>query len=340
MHNIEENDRQEGTEQAWHHLTVIRPDFSLSNNWLLEWDVEPRQTFIRKQSGDLVEVPFRQLVCTDNETILVGYPYNPETYKPLLNSEFLKLAQDCVAGTQHKLVSAGSVRGRGRTFLSFKIEGLESFRAGGRAFDAYLNFGNGHDKSSVIWANTSNTCSVCDNTFSANLYSAMRSGSEQLDGNRMSARLRHTINFDAKLPDIVDLVEKAVGVQAEFAQAFESLADKPCTPAVARNVYAGFIAAPDVQTLSSRGRNLADQLVDLFAHGRGNRGETRADVFSGVTDYYSNLVGRDAQKRFVSSEFGNGAQRKRDMWAIVNDDEAFSQANARGEKLLVEPVKA
>ena len=339
MHNIEENDRQEGTQQAWHHLTVIRQDLSLDNNWLNDWDVEPRPTFIRKADGNLVEIPFRQLVCSDNEEILVGYPFNPETYKPLLNSAFLQLARECVAGTGHKLVSSGSVRGRGRTFLSFKIEGLESFKAGGRSFDSFLNFGNGHDKSSVIWANTSNTCSVCDNTFSANLYSAMRAGAESLDGNKMSARLRHTINFDAKLPDIVDLVEKAVGVQAEFAVAFESLTSKPCSPAVARNVYAGFIAAPDVKTLSSRGRNLADQLVDLFAHGRGNRGENRADLFSGVTDYYSNLVGKDAQKRFVSSEFGNGAQRKRDMWKIVNDDEDFAFVQARGERVLAE-VKA
>src|SRR4029450_11740210 len=171
MHNIEENDRQEGIEQAWHHLTVIRPDFSLERNWLREWDVEPRPTFIRKADGDLIEIPFRQLFCRDAESILVGSPYNPDTYKPLLNSEFLALAEDCVSGSGHKLVSGGSVRNRGRTFLSFKIEGLESFEAGGRHFDAYLNFGNGHDKSSVIWANTSNTCSVCDNTFSANLYS-------------------------------------------------------------------------------------------------------------------------------------------------------------------------
>ena len=251
MHNIEENDRQEGTEIAWHELTHLRPDFSLDNNWLRDWDVEPRRVFVEtgRDLDDRIEIPFRQLVCTDDDSILVGYPYNPETYKPLLNSEFLKLAEDCVAGTGHKLVSGGSVRNRGRTFLSFKIEGLESFKAGGRSFDSFLNFGNGHDKSSVIWANTSNTCSVCDNTFSANLYSAMRAGAESLDGNKMSARLRHTINFDAKLPDIVDLVEKAVGVQAEFAVAFESLTSKPCSPAVARNVYAGFIAAPDVKTL-------------------------------------------------------------------------------------------
>jgi hypothetical protein len=334
MHNIEEIDKQEGIEQAWHHLTVIRPDFDLDHNWLKEWDVEPRKTFIRKGDETLIEIPFRQLVCTDDEDILIGYPYNPETYKPLTNADFLKLAEDCVSGTGHKLVSAGSVKNRGRTFLSFKIEGLDSFKAAGRTFDAYLNFGNGHDKSSVIWANTSNTCTVCDNTFSANLYQAMKAGAGSLDGNSMSARLRHTINFEAKLPSIVDLVEKAVGVQAEFAAAFESLTEKAVDEKLAREVYAGFIAASDVKEISSRGRNLADQMVDLFQHGRGNRGENRADLFSGVTDYYSNLVGRDATKRFVSSEFGNGAARKREFWGIVNNDEKFVKTAVRGAGLL------
>jgi hypothetical protein len=42
----------------------------------------------------------------------------------------------------------------------------------------------------------------------------------------------------------------------------------------------------------------------------------------------------------VSSEFGNGAQRKRDMWAIVNSDDAFAAANSRGERLLVELPKS
>jgi hypothetical protein len=52
MHNITDIDKQEGIEDAWHHLTVIRPDFSMDNNWLREWDIEPRKAYIKKGDGE------------------------------------------------------------------------------------------------------------------------------------------------------------------------------------------------------------------------------------------------------------------------------------------------
>lgn len=328
MHNLKETDKQQGVKQAWHHLTEIVPDLSLDKNWLADWDVQPQKLYIGKH---MKEIPFSQLTCTDDESILVGQPYNPLTYKPITNAQFIQLARESVAGTGHELVSAGSVRGRGRTFLSFKVDGLGKYYAGGRTFDPYLNYGNGHDKSSVLWVNTSNNATVCDNTYTINLFKA-----EQAERNGgVGVRQRHTINAEMKFPEIARLVDAAVGVQAEFAAAFESLAEQNITVEDAQRAYAGFVAGPDVDTLATRGRNIVEVMTALFLHGRGNHGQNLADLFSGVTDYYTHEISRNnAQRQFLSSEFGSGAARKNAFWSIVCDGEKLDETIIRGAKVL------
>jgi hypothetical protein len=323
MHNITDIDRQEGVEQAWHGLTVIRPDLDLNNNWLRTWDVESRALFL--DNG--VQVPFAQLVATDNPDILIGYPYNPETFQPITNEKFLELAKDAISGTPHKLISVGSVRGRGRTFLTFQLKELETFESGGRTFDPFLNMGNGHDKSSVLWVNTSNICTVCDNTFSFNL-----SKIEHDQGFNLSQR--HTRNAELVFPSMVKLIDSAVGVQHEFAQAFDSLSKIKTDEQEARQVYAGFIAAPDVERLSTRGRNIVNTMVESFRSGRGNKGESLSDLFQGVTDYYTHS-GKNRARQFASSEFGSAAARKREFWGIVRDLDKLDQTAQRGKAVLI-----
>ena len=51
MHNIDENDIQEGLVQAWHGLTTICLDLSLQKNNLREWDIEHVPVYVRV--GDL-----------------------------------------------------------------------------------------------------------------------------------------------------------------------------------------------------------------------------------------------------------------------------------------------
>ncbi len=334
MHNITETDKQEGTKQAWHGLTIIREGLSLAVNWLREWEIIARPLFLQPESNDSaswIEVPFKQLVASDDSKILIGYPFNPETFRPLTNAEFLNMIHDAVEGTGHKLQSIGTIRNRGRRFASFEIQSLDKFTAGGRKFEPFLNFGDGCDKSSVLWANTSNTCTVCDNTFSMNL-AGVKSGSGDL-----SVSERHTKNIVFRLPAISKLIDQAIGVQAEFAAAFETLATQPVTMTQAARVYAGFITAPDVEKMSVRGLNITNRLTDLFKSGKGNNGQSRADLLSGATDYFTHENSGKSTNRarqFVSADFGVGAQRKVDFMSLVQSDERMGKAEARGAALF------
>ena len=326
-HRIEENDKQEGLKQAWHGLTTIREGMSLDKNWLREWDVVCVPVFL--EGGK--RIPFEQIVCSDNPELLIGAPFNPETYKPITNADFLKMIGDAVSGTGHKLTSIGSVRNRGRTFASFEIEKLEAFTAGGRQFMPYLNFGNGHDKSSVLWANTSNICTVCDNTFTFNLFAV-----ENKESQGMKLRTRHTVNATARLPEMSKLVGEAIGVQREFAAAFESLATIQVGIDSARKVFAGFVNAPDQSVLTDHSEKVTNRLSELFKSGRGNKGQTRADMFQAVTEFYTheNSRRKDAQAQFMSSEFGDGLRRKHEFWDIVRDESKMEKMEKRGESLL------
>ncbi len=324
-HRIEGADKQEGIEQAWHGLTVIRPDLDLDHNWLRQWEIMAVPTFI-EQDGVRTELPFQQLVASDDPRVIIGAPF-ADSFRPIRNSEFLGMLQEAFAGTAPQLASIGTIRSRGRRFASFKLEQLETYRAGGREFKAYLNVGDGLDKSSVLWVNTSNICVVCNNTFNMNLWSE--------EG--QIVRQRHTRNISVRLPEISKLIDQAVGVQHEFANAFESMAAMPVNRGQARYIYAGFVTRVEQPPVSTRTMSVIDRLTDLFATGPGNRGESCADLFSGMTQYYTHEASgksRNPLRQIESSDFGNGAERKAEFWKEVRSKEALNELERKGAMLL------
>ena len=345
-HKIGQFDKQEGIEQAWHGLTEVRERISLDDNWLSQWD--------------LIELPlnyedgnpsgFSMLGCTDNEEIKIGYPYNPETFSPISNKEFLELIRDSISGTDHEIVTVGSVRNRGRVFVSLKLKGMESFESAGRKFSNFLNFGNGHDKSSVLWANTSNICTVCDNTMTFNLMKVESGSKDNRDDISMS--IRHTKNAKMKFPEISKLIDLAVGVQGKFQAEFENLGKQKVSHSDAERFTVGFLTrnmkekelekrrSENGKVLSTRSENVSNRIVELFSNGRGNKGKDWSDVFSAFTDYYShessgNKVSRESRmKQFVSSEFGSGLKNKQDIYSIVTNEERREKMIDFGSKVL------
>lgn len=327
------HDKIQSTEHTWHGLEerVQVGEFRLENSWLAQWDVTPRELVFPGGKA----TPFRTLVCSDNEDILVGNPYRP-SFVPVLNSEFLDMIQTAIAGTGHELTTVGSIRNRGRVFVSFKLKGMEEFHAAGKAFSAFLNFGNGHDKSSVLWTGTSNTCTVCDNTFSYNLERVENkdsSGSQTEESDDIKVSIRHTKNAKIRLPELSKTIDKAIGVQAKFQLEFNRLAAIPCGIVDAENLFTGFLSTGE--KVSTRTENRVDRLVQLFAKGRGNSGETMADAFSAVTDYFSHeSVGDNREKQYLSSEFGASGVAKSRFWDIVTTDSKRNETTKRGSELL------
>jgi len=328
MHRIEQNDKQQGLSMAWHGLTEIVENLSLENCCLAMWDIIARILTL----PDGTPTRFAILGATDDPSITIGVPFDPTTYRPISNAEFLQLLKDSTEGIDGcKLVSIGSVRNRGRVFASFQTQELAAYKAGGRTFKPYLNFGNGHDKSSVLWANTSNTDTVCDNTFSFNLAQVVRDVCD-------SFTARHTKGIALRLPEIGELIRNANILQTNFAMAFEKMSETIIDATTAERLFAGFVVNNDeAETLSTRARNIVARLLDLFHGGRGNKGQTLGDLFSAVTEYYTHENAGNTNnpwKQLNSAMFGNGQQRKADAFRLLQRDDEREALVALGARLL------
>lgn len=352
MDRIFKYDKQQGTTDAWHHKTEVLPFISLDTCFLSRWDYVSR-SIKDADSGELL--PWKYLVCSDVPSLKVGAPYNPDSFTPVTNAAFLDMVRASIGGTDHKVVSVGSVRNRGRVFVSIELVGMEKFEAAGRKFGAFLNFGHGNDKSSVIWVNTGNVCTVCDNTFSMNLFQVVQKneGSQTEDRHGLRVCQRHTKNVELKLPEIATLIDKAVGVQAEFAKALNELQAIPCSKSLATDMFAGFVGrtVPIIKPedidethkqagLSGRARNTVNRLVELFETGKGNNGRDMSDTFGAVTDFYSHESsgGNDPFKQVLSSDYGAGLEAKQLFWNRVKDYEGREALITRGQTLLAATV--
>jgi hypothetical protein len=340
-HRIEEMDQQQGIEQAWHGLTKVSPKLSLEENWLTEWDIEPITLHTPDgkplvTAGNEIEGAhqWQALKCTDND-IFIGKPFNNQTYTPITNKMFLDVIRESLKGTKHSLVSVGSVCNRGRIFASIRLEQLELFKAAGREYEPYLNFGSSHDMSCVYYANTSNICTVCNNTFTMNLFHK---------GKSVDCRIKHTKGAKAQLENLPAIIDAAVGVQAEFAAAMKEFSKVPCDAGRADRIFTGFTVArsysleelkDDPKLVSTRSLNQKERLIQLFGCEEvGNKGRDLSDVFQAGTDYYTHEVGNDQQRQFQSSEFGTGLRRKMELYQTLADEDELQGIESRGRSIL------
>jgi hypothetical protein len=300
-----------------------RDGASLYNNSLRDWETDICPMSYSRNGVQYPDHNYARIVASDNGQP-ISKPFALRSYSPLSNQQFLGTIEAAIAGAGHSLELIGTVSDRAKRFASFRLDGLAGFEAGGRSFESSIYFGDGLDQKTVWFYGFATSCIQCMNRFMLSLRGA-------------SSREKHTSGLVVRLPEIAKIIGEAVGVQREFAEAFEGLATVPVSKADARNVYAGFIGG-NAEELSTRALSTVDTLESLFSRGRGNRGESRADLFSGVTDFYthSSTIGRNNSKmrQFESSEFGTGAQRKSAFFDIVRDDSQFATVLAKGAQLL------
>lgn len=346
-HEIRKWDRQQGRTQAWHGLTAVVPNLSLSHPefYLGQWDVKEARIRATAPDGSNLSLfaateedpegreggesaGWRCLYTDDKPlpgALFVGAPYNRGTYSPLSNKEFVRIIRASLdaAGIGDAVESVGSVFNRRRVFVSIKLPGMETGNFGGRDFSMFLNFLNSFDMSSPFMANTSNICTVCNNTFQMNLSEG-------------GCLVKHTKNMPEKLETLPAVVAQAIGAQKEFGNAFLALHSEAVSEDAVRFLFAEFVATGK---LSTRGHGTVERLVQLFRGGAGNAGKTLADAFSAITDYYSHesAGGEDIGKQFVSSEFGDGARKKRDGMAFLTEclNKAKRQEYAENGKRLI-----
>ena len=328
MHNITDRDAQVGLKQAWHGLTNVVDAIDVKDNVLTEWDVERKPLTYVDVNGIEQDTGYGILVGDDDDQI-IGRPMSP-SYKHITNEQFMDLVSDVMKKLpKAQIESIGSVCNRGKVFVTVSLDGKSKYKVGDREFEDFLNFGNAHDQTSKLWINNTNTCTVCDNTFTYNLNNK----------SAMVGSAVHRGDIELKLADLSNVVNDFLGTQEDFRVKFNNLLKKKITDKKAQSLFTGFLMRNNPKEgLSTRCLNTVDTLNTLFKKGAGNRGENYADAFSAVTDYYTHNStrgkGKNRLNQYVSSEFGLGRMNKQSFWTVVNNDELAARTIERGNKLL------
>ncbi len=349
-HEIKTYDEQHGREMAWHDLTKVNPLLSLDapDFYLRSWDVRAVNIAATDDNGAVIPLgdeKWQALMVQDaklESPLFVSTPFD-SSYVPLSNGMFLDTIGQALqkAGLSFDVESTGSVFNRRRVFVSIKLPGGETFKVGRRQFKAYLNFLNSFDGSVPFLANTSNVCTVCNNTFMMNI----RAG---------GCFVKHTRNMLAKLENLPEVVAESLKSQKEFSGDMLAFSKEAISSDHAKSLIAAFLAsdgrnfAPErlgEMPLSTRTFNQTERIHSLFQTGAGNEGKDMADLLSGFTDYYSHeSAGQNRLKQFASSEFGDGArskaQSRKYLLGLGTTKKAMRDTLAVGNRLLHEYAKA
>ena len=279
------------------------------------------------------------LHCSDNGQE-VGVPFKAKSYTVMNMAKLRKFIETLQAGIEKlglKVIieTTGTINDRARQFVSFRIDGLDKFTVDGREIHSFLNVLNSIDKSChVTFANQTFTV-CCQNTF------AMAKDGQ---GAPLYGKVKHTAGMDLKLAEVPLIVESFItGNKAIFAKLNEWTAIG-MTATQAECLFAAWLGDAG---LSTRSANMIDRLKELFAHGKGNKGETAFDAFNAATEYYTHeSAGKsdDIAKQWQSSEQGDGARSKTEFFdylgkALVTS-EIFAGVCKCGDAILVAYRKA
>lgn len=330
-HEINERDAQQGVEMAWHGLTKLTEEISFEKS-PLNWTLERRPLF-RKVGEEFLPYHQAEIVASDDQ-LPVGNAVS-ESYSVIENNALwdtlMTGLDDCAV--PYKVVSIGSVCDRTKVFISVKLNEGSDFKIGNRDFKFYLNAVSTHDGSGKAMFSDSSVCVVCANTFGFNVNDFVRDKKKAI-----RFAVTHSKNANLAIVNVGQGIENLISNRAQFCAELDAFGQKKVTQDQAHFFAAG-IVAPEAATdkgISTRARNVSEEIVSLFQRGAGNSGENRLDLFSAFTDRYTHTsAGENRQKQFVSSEFGPGQAMKSKVFWALRDDEGFAKMVKRGEELMM-----
>lgn len=313
-HEIKKNDRVFTLSAAWHGLETIVEKIEGFG-----FEVKAQPLYLGADSGPIES--HKAIVDDSGELVSV----QKASYEIINNAQIWDAVQTAVAQIEGaRVVSAGSIKGRKVIFATVELDGLSNFQAGGDAHTAKLNLISSHDGTKAFTARCGVTRIVCANTVK---FAEAESAA--------ALTLYHTKRSALQIQGMNKAVEAIVqGSEAYKAQA-DSLRSENCDLLEAERFLAAFLAPAGTAELSTRTKNQIDAIGALAVNGKGNSGETRWDLFNGITEYFTHEASDDKAKLFESSEFGLYADKKAAALPLLLSDSAgWKNMQAKGKELL------
>lgn len=313
-HKIEKNDTVFTISKAWHGLEKI-----VDRIEGFGFEVKAVPLYLDADSGPIAT----HKAIVDDSGALISVAKS--SYEIITNQSIFDSASAAVGEVEGaRIVSAGSVKGRKVVFATVELDGLKDFNAGGDAHTAKLNLISSHDGTKAFTARFGFTRIVCANT-------VQMAESEA----KSSLTLYHTKNSARQIKGMKETVAELVRASEFYKEQAERLRSETCNEEQARNFLAAFLAPVGASELSTRAANQVDEIAALFAKGKGNSGETRWDLFNGITEYFTHEASDDKGKLFESSEFGTYADKKTEaMGELTALSATWKATQKKGRDLL------
>lgn len=323
----------------WHGMGVILEQDAtvqqiLEAAGITDLVAESQPLFLEGQ-GDVPIPGFMASVVRDTESghIVVAGVVS-EGYQHVQYEEMFAPAEGLVTDGIATVETAGVLGDGGeRAWLLLKASDRTVRLADGREeqHQGYIFFIAGHDGRTPVQIAFTRVRVVCANTWSEAIGDVRRN-----KGKRFSAK--HTRNVADRV------VQAHVDLQAYFRQTevmddlLVELSKRSCPQDEAVRFFERYLDATRgaVQqetdadgTLTLKAQNRRDEvdaLLDLFANGAGNGGNTRYDAFQAITDYadHSQLRAQNEERRFLRLVAGTGAQDKQKALQILVEEDGAS----------------
>lgn len=250
-----------------------------------------------------------------------------DSYGEVSNRKLLEALQNSLPSGA-KITTAMTLWARKE--VAFSIELPEALRKGpnGEQYRQHFTLHSSHDGNSNVSLWDTMTRVVCANTLAASI------GDRKTAKGRVS--FRHSKNVETRLEGFEARIAALWESQDEFFANLAKMAEQSLNLEQARAITATQVV--NGSKLSTRSYNQADSIVNLFAKGIGNKGETVYDLFNAGTQYWTRgdetrKDGPDVSKIWVSSEFEGGAVKKSEWYEVLTDSNLDELAE-RGEQLL------
>lgn len=266
------------------------------------------ENLIGTVDGVSVPVPGLQVVAADLRFRNEGFAplgAHSRSYKIISNREVFHAMERAMDGIPHVITTAGTLNGCRRFFISVQLMDGGDFMVNGEKFHGIYNFITSHDGELALQGYNSMTRIVCNNTLLASLHSA-----------KNAVRIKHLQGSEVEMTNMAEFINDSLKVRAEFTENYGFLMESRITREEAQLAITGHMwnELDQPEKFSTRSKNVINGVLELFEHGRGNKGETRADLLNGYTDYFSNGRGTGVTaapiSRAINSHFGNAAEKK------------------------------
>lgn len=147
--------------------------------------------------------------------------------------------------------------------------------------EGYVLLSNGHDGWHSLRVDLTPIRVVCWNTLSFSTGMTERGdGSKSAQG-----MVKHTKNWKQNLDKVIEDLNFAKTSLVSLGDVFESFAQKTITESMAEVMYEALVPDNPDAKRNTRTVNKREDLMWLFKHGAGNRGESLWDWYNGATEY-------------------------------------------------------